>query len=65
MQIIQQVVELLRGSKSMIEHHVSHMSISDELLEERIKRATLLVPYVLFSCLVRCSVSSLAGAAAS
>jgi len=30
----------------MIEHHVSHMSITDELLEERIKRATLLVPSV-------------------
>ena len=48
MQLLQQVVELLRGSKSMIEHHVSHMSITDELLEERMKRATLRLPYVLF-----------------
>jgi hypothetical protein len=30
----------------MIEHHVSHMSITDELLEEHMKRATLLVPLV-------------------
>ena len=34
MQTLQQVAELLRGSKSMIEHHVSHMSITDERLEE-------------------------------
>ncbi len=48
MQILQQVVELLRGSKSMIEHHVSHMSITDELLEERMKRATIRLPYAVF-----------------
>ena len=44
--ILHQGAELLRGSKSMIEHHVSHMSITDERLEERMKRATLLVPSV-------------------
>ena len=52
MQIIQHVVELRWSSKSMIEHRVSHMSITDKLLEERIKRATLLVPYVFFSWLL-------------
>ena len=46
MQFLRQVVDLRWGSKSMIEHRVSHMSITDELLEERIKRATLLVPSV-------------------
>ena len=32
----------------MIEHRVSHMSITDELLEERMKRATLRLPYAVF-----------------
>ena len=48
MQIIQHVVELRWSSKSMIGHRVSHMSITDKLFEARIKRATLLVPYVFF-----------------
>ena len=65
MQFPQQVVELRWGSKSVIEHRVSHMSITDELLEERMKRATLRGPYVLFSRLLSCCVSSLACAAAS
>ena len=48
MQIIHHVVEARWRSKCMIGDRVSRMSITVKLLEERMKRATRLVPYAFF-----------------